>query len=80
MDKNRRKEESMYLLIHRTDVKLVHTGKSELDYFPKGHYSIKDKIGNLMKSEEAWDILREKGASNCRKSHSRCTDYLVVGI
>ncbi|GEM_PF-156890 len=34
--------------------------KSELDYFPEGYYSIKDKIGNLMKSEEAWDILREK--------------------
>lgn len=34
--------------------------KSELDYFPEGYYSIKDKIGNLMKSKEAWDILREK--------------------
>ena len=34
--------------------------KSELDYFPEGYYSIKDKIGNLMKSEQVWNILRER--------------------
>jgi len=34
--------------------------KSELDYFPEGYYSIKDKIGDLMESEEAWNILSKK--------------------
>ncbi len=34
--------------------------KSELDFFPEGYYSIKDKIGDLMESEEAWSILIDK--------------------
>lgn len=34
-------------------------GKSELDFFPEGVYSIKDKIGDLMASEDAWKVLEE---------------------
>ncbi|TCT15536.1 beta-galactosidase [Natranaerovirga pectinivora] len=34
--------------------------KGELDFFPEGYYSIKDKIGDLMESKEAWRVLEEK--------------------
>lgn len=35
-------------------------GKGELDYFPKGCFSIRDKLGDLMENEAAWEILKEK--------------------
>lgn len=33
--------------------------KGEMDFFPEGFYSIKDTIGDLMESDEAWDILKQ---------------------
>jgi beta-galactosidase len=42
--------------------------KSELDFFPKDYYSIKDRIGDLMKNEEAWSILKEKAPQIVERS------------
>ncbi|TCK92500.1 beta-galactosidase [Natranaerovirga hydrolytica] len=42
--------------------------KGELDYFPEGYYSIKDKMGHLMENKEAWKVLEEKAPQVVERS------------
>lgn len=42
--------------------------KSELELFPPDCYSIKDRISDLMKSEEAWAVLKDKAPQIVERS------------
>lgn len=42
--------------------------KGELDFFPEGYYSIKDRICELMECEEAWSVISKKAPKIVERS------------